>query len=65
MENREILPPSDLVLDLVAVSDCSAYDCEYVALARHLNVRLVTVDNKILRSFPETAIELDAFSASP
>jgi len=65
MEDREILPPSDLVLDLVAVSDCSAYDCEYVALARHLNVRLVTVDNKILRSFPETAIELDAFSASP
>jgi len=65
MEDREILPPSGLVLDLVAGSDCSAYDCEYVALARHLNVRLVTVDNKILRSFPETAIELDAFSASP
>ena len=27
MEGREILPPSDLVLDLVAESDCSAYDC--------------------------------------
>ena len=65
MEGREILPPSDLVLDSVAVSDCSAYDCEYVALAKHLNVKLVTVDNKILQSFPETAIELDAFSSSP
>jgi predicted nucleic acid-binding protein len=65
MEGREILPPSGLVLDLVAVSDCSAYDCEYVALARHLNVKLVTTDNKILGSFPETAIELGVFSGSP
>ncbi len=65
MEGREILPPSDLMLDLVAASDCSAYDCEYVALARHLNIKLVTGDNKILRSFPETAIELNAFSGSP
>jgi len=53
------------VLDLVAVSDCSAYDCEYVALARHLNVKLVTTDNKILGSFPERAIELGVFSGSP
>jgi predicted nucleic acid-binding protein len=65
MEGREILPPSDLVLDLVAASDCSAYDCEYVALARHLNVKLVTGDHKILQSFPETAIEISAFSGSP
>jgi predicted nucleic acid-binding protein len=65
MEGREILPPSDLVLDLVATSDCSAYDCEYVALAKHLDIKLVTGDHKIFHSFPETAIELDAFSASP
>jgi predicted nucleic acid-binding protein len=65
MQDREILPPSDLALDLVAASDCSAYDCEYVALARHLNLKLVTSDNKILRSFPETAVELGAFSGSP
>jgi len=61
MEGREILPPSDLVLDLVTESDCSAYDCEYVALARHLNVKLVTSDHKILRNFPETAIDLSIF----
>ena len=65
MEGREILPPSGLVLDLVAKSDCSAYDCEYVALARHLNVKLITADNKILQSFPETAVELGVFSGSP
>jgi len=61
MEGREILPPSDLVLNLVTESDCSAYDCEYVALARHLNVKLVTSDHKILRNFPETAIDLSIF----
>jgi len=58
MEGREILPPSDRILDLVAASDCSAYDCEYVALAKHLDVKLVTGDKHILRNFPETAIEL-------
>ena len=62
MEGREILPPSDLVLDLVAASDCSAYDCEYVALAKHLDIKLVTSDHKILQSFPETAVELATFS---
>jgi len=65
MEGREILPPSDLVLDLVAKSDCSAYDCEYVALAKHLDAKLVTGDQKILRNFPETAIEFGAFASSP
>ena len=62
MEGREILPPPDLVLDLVAASDCSAYDCEYVALARHLNVKLVTGDKKVLESFPETAFDISVFA---
>ena len=65
MEDREILPPSDLVLDLAAASNCSAYDCEYVALAKHLDIKLLTGDNEILRSFPETAVELSSFSGSP
>jgi len=65
MEDREILPPSDLVLDLAAASDYSAYDCEYVALAKHLDIKLLSGDNKILRSFPETVVELSAFSDSP
>ncbi len=62
MEGREILPPSNLVMDLVAASDCSAYNCEYVALARHLNAQLVTADKKILQNFPETAMALEAFA---
>jgi len=64
MEDREILPPSNLVLGLVAASDCSAYDCEYVALAKHLKIKLIISDQKILRNFPDAAVNLDAFSSS-
>jgi len=40
------------VLQLANDSGCSAYDCEFVALAQHLGVRLVTADAKLRRSFP-------------
>ena len=44
------------VLHLVAVSPCSAYDCEYVALAQELRVQLVTWDREVLRHFPNVAV---------
>jgi predicted nucleic acid-binding protein len=46
------------VLELVRDSDCSAYDCEFVALAMQLGTRLVTMDGKLLRAFPAIAIPL-------
>ena len=51
---------SSAVLELVRDSDCSAYDCEFVALAIQLNTRLVTVDKKLLRQFPTRAVVLTA-----
>lgn len=51
---------SQTVLELVRDSDCSAYDCEFIALARKLNTRLVTVDKKLLRAFPTQAMALPA-----
>lgn len=51
---------SRTVLDLVRDSNCSAYDCEFVALAKSLNTHVVTADKKILRAFPDTAIPLRA-----
>ena len=38
------------VLELVRDSDCSAYDCEFVALAKTLRVPLVTMDAKLLKA---------------
>jgi len=48
------------VLELVRDSDCSAYDCEFVALALKLDTKLVTMDGKILRAFPTRAMALTA-----
>ena len=39
-----------------ATSHCSAYDCEFVALALELEVPLVTADRQLLRSFPRIAV---------
>ena len=46
------------VLELVRDSDCSAYDCEFVALAMRLDTRLVTMDRKLLRDFPQRTAAL-------
>jgi len=40
------------VLKLVRDSDCSAYDCEFIALATKLDTQLFTMDKKLLRNFP-------------
>ncbi len=48
------------VLALVRDSDCPAYDCEFIALARQLGTRLVTMDGKLLRAFPGEAVALAA-----
>ena len=48
------------VLRLAKASQCSAYDCEFVALAQHLDVTLVTVDAKLRRAFPDCTAALTA-----
>jgi predicted nucleic acid-binding protein len=61
MENNEYDVASDQVLELVVSSALSAYDCEFVALARDLGVKLVTTDKAILKSFPEFSITPKGF----
>ena len=48
------------VLTLVRDSGCSAYDCEYVALAMHLDTRVVTMDRQLIREFPKHVVALAA-----
>lgn len=51
------------VLALASRSGCSAYDCEFVALAQDLEVPLVTNDRQILKAFPTIAVSPSAFTA--
>ena len=58
LTGREYVVDSRGVLELVASSACTAYDCEFVALAVQLNAKLVTLDAKLLRAFPLVVVDL-------
>ena len=58
--DHEYEVPSADIMQLVNQSECSAYDCEFVALAKYLGVPLVTADKKLLREFPTIAKSLEA-----
>jgi len=61
LESRQIIPSNEKIFDLITESDCTAYDCEFVALARQLSIRLVTADKQLLEEFPDCAISLEEF----
>lgn len=46
------------VLRLAAESGCSAYDCEFVALAKRLDTKLVTTDARLRKAFPRVTAAL-------
>ena len=56
MQDHEFHVGSSDIYRLAANSSCSAYDCEFVALAQELGITLVTADKKVLREFSETAV---------
>lgn len=60
LEGAEFEVESLAVLELVRVSDCCAYDCEFIALAMKLDTKLITMDKKLLRAFPKRTIALSA-----
>ena len=62
MSGKEYIIPSSLIMSKISDSNCSAYDCEYAALADDLGIRLVTSDRQVLSEFPETTISLKAFA---
>jgi len=64
MMDQEYEVVSSQVLRLAAQSSCSAYDCEFVALAQDLSVPLITVDKQVLDQFSQVAVSLDKYLAS-
>ena len=61
MNGMEFLVPSLNILKLTEESRCSAHDCEFVALAKQLELELVTSDTLILNKFPGTAVHMSEF----
>lgn len=62
VHGNEFQVESTAVLSLAESSGLSAYDCEFVHLARELGLPLVTSDKKVLQAFPQTAVSLDDFA---
>ena len=52
---------TEMVLDLTKRHPISAYDAEYVSLAKSIDVPLVTTDKKILREFKTIATTPEEF----
>jgi predicted nucleic acid-binding protein len=63
MVGREHHLSSERVFEIVGSTRFSAYDCEFVALAIALGVRLVTEDRAILAARPELACSVEQFMA--
>lgn len=52
---------SEKILDTVSQTDLSAYDAEYVSLAKELKVNLITSDKKILKEAEGVAVSMKDF----
>ncbi|MEY2834278.1 MAG: hypothetical protein RLZZ574_3538 [Cyanobacteriota bacterium] len=61
MKNKEFELDSASILKMIENSTLSAYDCEYVVLAKKLRINLITNDKKILKSFPDLAVSLESY----
>jgi len=62
LTGREFAVETGEVLRLAHESGCSAYDCEFVALARALAVPLVSNDREVLKAFPAIAVPLESYA---
>ncbi len=63
MGGHDFEPASSAVLRLAQASGCTAYDCEFVALAQDLGAPLLTYDHALLTRFPHVAQRPDDYLA--
>lgn len=53
---NEFQVSSNKVLSLAKDSGCTAYDCEFIALAQSLDTPLITTDRKLLKAFSDFTV---------
>ena len=62
LAGREYQVDSLEILRLAEASGCSAYNCEFVALASRLDLKLITADKQILAAFPAITKALSTYA---
>lgn len=63
LKDNEYTVNSFEVLNTANESGCSAYDSEFICLAKSQNCKLITADKKILKQFPDLAITAKEYVA--
>ena len=63
MLGAEYYVNSNEILNLLIYTNLSAYDCEFVAVAKELGANLITNDKKILNEVPNVALSISQFLA--
>jgi len=61
MKGQAYQMDSSRILRLAADSGCSAYDCEFVALAQDLGVTMVTADRALIEKFKPDVVSMKTF----
>jgi len=64
IRDRETLLPTPAVLEAAVFFNVSAYDAEYLVMARQRGVPLLTFDQKLQQAAQVLAIAPDAFASS-
>jgi predicted nucleic acid-binding protein len=62
-EPSEIDPELSRVMNLMANTKCSSYDCQFAALAVQFDVPLITYDKQILTEFSTFALTPETYLA--
>lgn len=57
MDGTEHVPSFDTVLELSFETDATPHDCQFVAVARTMGVRLLSHDRRLRRSFPDAVLD--------
>lgn len=64
---EQLLASNEFDIDSISVltqandSGCSAYNCEFISLAKALNSKLITSDKKLKAAFPQIAMDAGTY----
>lgn len=64
LAGNEYTVNSTAVLTLAKDSGCTAYDCEFISIAKSLNAKLITADKKLIAAFPSVAMTAKNYIAT-